>query len=56
MELFASSDGTASVTGSFIANDIGESMKSLRGYDEYTEVLCSEDHEIPQEELEGMDL
>ena len=48
MELFASSEDTASVAGSFVANDLGDSMKSLRGYDEYTEVLCSEDHEIPQ--------
>jgi len=33
MELFASSEDAASVAGSFVANDLGESMRSLRGYD-----------------------
>ena len=53
MELFASSEASASVAGSFVANDLGDSMRSLRHYDVYTEVVYSEDHEVPQEELEG---
>jgi len=31
-------------------------MDSLRHYDVYTEAVNSEDHEVPQEELEGEDL
>jgi len=31
-------------------------MRSLRQYDVYTEAVYSEDHEVPQEELEGEDL
>ena len=53
MELFASSEDAASVTGSFVANDLGASMDSLRQYDVYEVAVYSEDHEVPQEELEG---
>jgi len=41
-ELFAANDSSASITGSFVANDLGESMRSLRHYDEYTEAVHSD--------------
>jgi len=54
MELFASSEDAASVTGSFIANDLGESMKSLRHYDVYTEAVYSDsDSAANEDDLEG---
>jgi len=55
-DLFEVSDHSASIVRSFVANDLRDSMKSLRHYDVYTEAVYSEDHEIPQEELEGEDL
>ena len=54
--MFAASESSASITGSFVANDLGESMKSLRKLDEFAPAVYSEDCEIPQEELEGEDL
>jgi len=54
--MFAASDASGSIVGSFVANDLGDSMKSLRHYDVYTIAVYSEDHEVPQEELEGLDL
>jgi len=53
MELFTASESSASIVGSFVANDLGASMDSLRQYDVYEVAVYSEDHEVPQEELEG---
>ena len=54
MELFASSEDAASVAGSFVANDLGESMRSLRVYDEYTEAVYSDSDSAGNEsDLEG---
>ena len=46
-DLFAASEHSASIVRSFVANDLGESMRSLRHYDVYTEAVYSEDHEVP---------
>jgi len=46
-ELFAASEHSASIVRSFVANDLGSSMRSLRHYDTYTEAVYSEDHEVP---------
>jgi len=48
-EMFAASEHSGSIVGSFVANDLGESMRSLRHYDVYTEAVYSEDCEVPQE-------
>jgi len=42
MELFAASEDSASVAGSFVANDLGDSMRSLRHYDVYNEAVYSD--------------
>jgi len=55
-EMFAASESSASIAGSFIANDLGESMDSLRNLSSDIPAVYSEDCEIPQEELEGEDL
>jgi len=52
-EMFAASESSASIAGSFIANDLSDSMASLRQYDVYAKAVYSEDCEVPQEELEG---
>ena len=53
-ELFAASEHTASIAGSFVANDLGESMKSLRGYEEITEAVYSDtDSAGNEDDLEG---
>jgi len=53
-ELFAASEHTASITGSFVANDLGESMRSVRHYDVYTEAVCSDtDSAGNEDDLEG---
>jgi len=54
MELFAASEDSASVAGSFVANDLGESMRSLRQYDVYTEAVYSDsDSAGNEDDLEG---
>jgi len=54
MELFAASESSASIAGSFIANDLGESMKSLHHYDVYTEAVYSDtDSAGNEDDLEG---
>jgi len=53
-ELFAASEQTASIVGTFVANDLGESMKSLRHYDAYTEAVYSDsDSAGNEDDLEG---
>jgi len=53
-ELFADSEHSASIVGSFVANDLGESMKSLRHYDVYTEAVYSgSDSTGNEDDLEG---
>jgi len=52
-EMFAASESSTSIAQSFIANDLGASMDSLRQLDEFAPAVYSEDCEIPQEELEG---
>ena len=53
-ELFAASEASASVAGSFVANDLGDSMRSLRHYDVYTEAVYSDsDSAQNEDDLEG---
>jgi len=52
--MFAASDSSGSIVGSFVANDLGESMKSLRHYDVYTEAVYSDsDSAGNEDDLEG---
>jgi len=52
--MFAASESSASIAGSFIANDLGESMRSLRHYDVYTEAVYSDpDSAADEDDLEG---
>jgi len=52
--MFAASESSASIAGSFVANDLGESMKSLRHYDVYTEAVYSDsDSAENEDDLEG---
>jgi len=54
MELFAASEDSASVAGSFVANDLRASMDSLRHYDVYTEAVYSDsDSAENEDDLEG---
>jgi len=55
-EMFAASDSSGSIVGSFVANDLAESMKSLLTHSTDALAVYSEDCEVPQEELEGEDL
>jgi len=55
-EMFPASESSASIAGSFIANYLGASMDSLRQLSTDTPAVYSEDHDNPQEELEGDDL
>jgi len=53
-EMFAASEDTASIAGSFVANDLGDSMRSLRHYDVYTEAVYSDsDSAENEDDLEG---
>jgi len=52
--MFEASESSASIAGSFVANDLRDSMKSLHHYDVYTEAVYSDtDSADPEEELEG---
>jgi len=52
--MFAASDSSGSIVGSFVANDLGESMRSLRHYDVYTEAVYSDsDSAGNEDDLEG---
>jgi len=46
-EMFAASENTASIVGSFVANDVGKSMESLRQWDLYSSAVYSDDCEDP---------
>jgi len=53
-EMFVGSESSASIAGSFVANDLGESMRSLRHYDVYTEAVYSDsDSEGNESDLSG---
>ena len=53
-ELFAASESSASISGSFVANDLGKSTDSLRHYDVYTEAVYSDsDSAGNEDDLEG---
>jgi len=53
-EMFAASESSASIVGSFVGNDLGESMRSLRHYDVYTEAVHSDgDSDGNEDDLEG---
>jgi len=52
--MFADSESSASIAGSFVANDLGDSMRSLRQYDVYEEAVYSDtDSAGIEDELEG---
>ena len=52
--MFAASDSSGSIVGSFVANDLGESMRSLRHYDVYTEAVYRDsDSAGNEDDLEG---
>jgi len=53
-EMFAASESSASIAGSFISNDLGESMRSLRQLDEFAPAVYSDsDSAKNEDELEG---
>ena len=53
-ELFRGSVASASITGSFVGNDLGESMRSLRQMDEFAEAVYSDsDSAENEDDLEG---
>jgi len=53
-EMFAASETSASIHGSFIAADVGESMRTLRQLDELGTVVCSDsDSAENEDDLEG---
>jgi len=54
MEMFAASEHSASIVGSFVVNDLGDSMRSLRHYDVYeTAVYSDTDSAGNEDDLEG---
>ena len=56
-EMFAASESSASIAGSFIANDLGDSMRSLRQLDEFAPAVYSDsDSAANEDDLEGEDL
>jgi len=53
-EMFAANESSGSIVGSFVANDLGESMDSLRHYDVYTQAVYSDsDSAGNEDDLEG---
>ena len=53
-EMFSVSESSASIAGSFIANDLGDSMRSLRQIDEFAPAVYSDsDSAGNEDDLEG---
>jgi len=53
-EMFATSESSSSIAGSFIGNDLGESMRSLRQLDEFAPAVYSDSDSAGNiDDLEG---
>ena len=49
-ELFRGSGSSTSITGSFVGNDLGDSMRSLRQMDEFAEAVYSDSDSAENED------